>query len=86
MKYSEHVESFISFITKLGRQDKERVIRNSCLIDRDCEMLVLRYVHGFTIQESADRLGMEYDAFVKAQRKAIERFYSNSFPKQFHSA
>lgn len=51
----------------------------SPLKNRDAQILINRFVKGRSLKETAEILGMEYEALCKAQRKAIEKFYCYQF-------
>lgn len=59
----------------LGRNDKMNLLNSSCLTNRERDILYYRFVEGLQIKESAERLGVETDAFIKAQAKAVNRLY-----------
>lgn len=77
---TKNVEIVTSLFSSIGRSEKEKLIKESPLNDRESEILILRFVNGKSIKESSLCVGMEPEAFVKAQRKAIDKFYSYNFP------
>lgn len=84
MHKSQNVEKTLSYLASLGRFEKERVVRESNLNNRELNIIQFRYIDGNTISEASDKLQMTEEAFVKAQRKAIEKLYlfifSNKIP------
>lgn len=64
-----------AYFAPLGRIEKERIINDSPLSDREVNILSFRFVHGYSIKESSEKLNMDYDTFNKAQKRAIDKVY-----------
>ncbi|MCQ2595555.1 MAG: hypothetical protein MJ196_09860 [Treponemataceae bacterium] len=79
MKKTRNVEMTTAYLKGANRIERIRLLTTSNLTTREARMLVLRYVDGKTLKESAAAMGMEYEAFCKAQRRALDRLYMYLF-------
>lgn len=76
---TDKVRKFLAWSNSTSRSMKKSIIEDSPLKEREIKILVLRYVAGKQIKEAAAELNLEPDALVKAQKKAIDKFYAYYF-------
>lgn len=76
---TEKVKQFLSWSNSTSRSIKKCIIEDAPLKEREIKILVLRYVIGKQVKEVAEELNIETDALVKAQKKAIDKFYTYYF-------
>lgn len=57
----------------LPREEKVRLLENSNLTNKERDIISFRIVDGLSIKEVCDKLAMDENAFVKAQRRAYAK-------------
>lgn len=75
MKTSKEVYVCKKLFYRLGRLEKQKIIENSNLDDREQKVLTLRFIEGATTQETAVKMNMTDDALSKMQRRIFKKIY-----------
>lgn len=75
MRKTQELETVQIIFLSLGRNQKQELLDNSNLNDREKELLTHRLVNGKTLKECADYLGIEEDSVNKAQLKAVKKLF-----------
>lgn len=75
MKKTQELESIQNLFYLKCRAEKQDILFNSNLNDRETELLSFRLVQGKTLKECADHFGIEEDSVNKAQLKAVRKLY-----------
>lgn len=71
-----HLSCYQQFLFNiLSRSEKEKLIKDSCLDNRERDAMLLRYVVGKTVKESAALLEIGYEAFKKLQARCFKKLY-----------
>lgn len=79
MKRTTEIECIVNELNSMGRADKTLFLQNSNLNDREIAIIECRFIKGLSIKESADIIGMETDAFCKAQKKSLKKLHAFYF-------
>lgn len=75
MKKTLELETVQIMFLALGRKQKQELLENSNLCDREITLLSCRLIKGLSLKECADLFGIEEDSVNKAQLKAIKKLY-----------
>lgn len=59
----------------LGRKEKEKLLENSNLDDREKLSMELRFIHGFSFCETAEKMNIPFDTFSKFQKRVFIKLY-----------
>lgn len=75
MKKTTELETVQIIFFALGRKQKQDLLDNSNLNDREIELLSFRFIQGKSLKECANHFGIEEDSVNKAQLKAVKKLY-----------
>lgn len=75
MKRTEATSNFENQFSLLGRKQKQELLENSNLNDRELTLLSFRFINGYSLKECAEELGLEVNTVSKNQLKAIKKLY-----------
>lgn len=73
---TQQMEYIKTFFSGLGRADKQSILFNSNLTDREVDLLTKRFISGFSLKEIANEYSIEEDTVNKKQLKAVKKLYS----------
>jgi len=75
MKKSSIIEYSTTLLYSLGREEKKLLFEKSNLNNREIKALSLRFIEGYTSQESAEIIGLSVNGYYKLQKKALFKLY-----------
>lgn len=75
MRKTQELETIQIIFLSLSRKQKEELLANSNLNNREIELLSLRLIDGKSLKECADYFGIEEDSVNKAQHRAVKKLY-----------
>lgn len=75
MKKSFELKTVQIVFFALSKTQKQSLLDNSNLNDREKELLTYRLIEGKSLKECANFLGIEEDSVNKAQLKAVKKLY-----------
>lgn len=62
-------------LQNLSTLEREQLIDNSNLTDKEKQVLTLRFSKGKQVKECTELLNMEFEAFNKLQKKSVFKLY-----------
>ncbi len=75
MRKTQELETVQIIFLALSRNQKQELLDNSNLNDREKELLTHRLINGKSLKECATELGIEEDSVNKAQLKAVKKLF-----------
>lgn len=62
-------------LSSLGRNEKQNLLFQSSLNDREVDLLAKRFIVGMSLKECSCEYGLEINTVSKKQQKAINKLY-----------
>lgn len=75
MKKTFESESIQTIFLSLNRTEKQELLCNSNLNDREVSLLTSRLIHGKSLKECSEIMGLEINSISKSQQKAMRKLY-----------